>query len=88
MQHKAVIFDLDGTLLDTLDDLADSFNAALSTFKFPMHPTSAYRLFVGDGAYSAVERSLPVNAREAKSVSAVLTRSVISPVMFENSLEH
>ena len=45
---RAVLFDLDG-ILDTLDDLADSMNAALERTGFPSHPVSSYRYFVGDG---------------------------------------
>ena len=44
---QAVIFDLDGTLLDTLDDLADSMNMVLNEMDYPMHPTEAYKYFVG-----------------------------------------
>jgi phosphoglycolate phosphatase len=55
----AVVFDLDGTLLDTLEDLADSLNAALVESGYPPHPVSAYRYFVGDGARRLVERALP-----------------------------
>ena len=45
----AAIFDLDGTLLDTLEDLADSANEALEACGFAAHPVEAYRTFVGDG---------------------------------------
>ena len=49
MPYKAILFDLDGTLLDTLADLADSTNAALAEMGLPQHPLEAYKLFVGDG---------------------------------------
>ena len=55
----AAIFDLDGTLLDTLDDLADSANEALSAAGLPTHPVDAYRIFVGDGINKLVQRILP-----------------------------
>ncbi len=45
---KLVIFDLDGTLLDTLEDLAISTNHALAQNGFPQHDTEAYRFFVGN----------------------------------------
>ena len=41
--HHAAIFDLDGTLLDTLDDLANAANAALHSAGYPQHPVAAYR---------------------------------------------
>lgn len=59
MQYKAVLFDLDGTLLDTLEDLADSVNRVLAARGFPAHPVDAYRYFVGNGAAMLVRRALP-----------------------------
>ena len=59
MKYKAVIFDLDGTLLDTLQDLADSMNHVLESEGLPIHETEKYRYFVGNGAYNLVKRSLP-----------------------------
>jgi phosphoglycolate phosphatase len=55
--HKAVLFDLDGTLLDTLADLADSTNRALQRFGFAVHPVEAYKTLVGDGAEMLVRRA-------------------------------
>lgn len=62
MAYEAAIFDLDGTLLDTLDDLADSGNEMLASEGFPTHPVDAYRIFVGDGVRSLMERILPAEA--------------------------
>lgn len=59
MKHRAVIFDLDGTLLDTLEDLADSLNRVLQDRGLPTHPTEAFRYFVGNGAAKLVARALP-----------------------------
>jgi phosphoglycolate phosphatase len=70
----AAIFDLDGTLLDTLDDLADSANEALEACGFAGHPVDAYRTFVGDGMAVLIERILPVGARTPEEVQRVLTR--------------
>ena len=58
-QHKAVIFDLDGTLLDTLEDLADSTNTVLARHGLPTHALDRYRYFVGDGIINLILRSLP-----------------------------
>lgn len=55
----AVIFDLDGTLLDTLADLANAMNAALAQLGFPPHTPDDCRHFVGDGASRFAERALP-----------------------------
>jgi phosphoglycolate phosphatase len=60
---KAVIFDLDGTLLDTLIDLADSMNVVLADLGLPSHPQDAYRYFVGDGMETLSRRVLPEEYR-------------------------
>ncbi len=65
MVFKAVLFDLDGTLLDTLEDLADSMNAALVNLGQQTHPIDAYRFFIGDGMDKLVERVLPTTMRDA-----------------------
>ena len=59
MRFKAVIFDLDGTLLNTLEDLADSMNCVLERNRLPKHNLAAYRYFVGDGIEMLVRRALP-----------------------------
>ncbi len=59
MTYKAILFDLDGTLLDTLEDLADSMNAVLASRGYPIHSPAEYRYFVGDGVEMLVRRSLP-----------------------------
>ena len=55
---KAVIFDLDGTLLDTIGDIADSMNAVLARQGLPPHSVEKYKLYVGDGAANLVKRSV------------------------------
>ena len=69
MSYQAAIFDLDGTLLDTLDDLADSGNAMLAARGFPTHPTDAFRHFVGDGVRVLLERILPEDARDETTIA-------------------
>ena len=56
--HRAVLFDLDGTLLKTLDDLADATNAALAALGLPRRPVEAYKQFVGDGIKQMVRRAI------------------------------
>jgi phosphoglycolate phosphatase len=73
MPYEAVLFDLDGTLLDTLEDLADSANAALAARGLPTHPPDAYRFFVGDGMRNLVRRTLPAEvAADEAFVDTVL----------------
>ena len=69
---RLVVFDLDGTLLDTLDDLADSANEALAAAGYPVHPTDSYRTFVGDGIHTLIERILPQEQRTGANVEKVL----------------
>lgn len=72
MNCEAVIFDLDGTLLDTLDDIADSANRVLVARGFPSHPREAYRWFVGDGSAILMTRALPENHRSPETIRACL----------------
>ena len=67
-QIKAVLFDLDGTLTNTLDDLAASTNYALSQHGYPTHETIKFRYFVGDGALKMIERALPEDARQQENL--------------------
>lgn len=68
----AVIFDLDGTLLNTLKDLADCHNRMLVSQGFPAHPESAYKYFIGKGARKCVERTLPDTARTEQTINRCL----------------
>lgn len=61
MKKKLAIFDMDGTILDTLDDLTDSINYALSYCGFPEHTKDDVRRFVGNGILNLVKRSVPIN---------------------------
>ncbi len=69
IKFKAVLFDLDGTLLDTLGDLADSMNAVLDRLRFPQHRQDAYRYFVGDGVRKLAERVLPEADRNEENIT-------------------
>ncbi len=62
---QAVLFDLDGTLLDTLEDLARSGNAVLRGRGHPVHPIDAYRTFIGDGMHQLARRIFPEEHRPA-----------------------
>ncbi|MBI5014256.1 MAG: HAD family hydrolase [Deltaproteobacteria bacterium] len=68
----AVLFDLDGTLLDSLEDLADSMNEVLRSAGFPGHSTAAYRYFVGDGMEVLVRRAVPADRADEAMVGACL----------------
>lgn len=68
---ELIIFDLDGTLLDTIDDLASSTNYALRRQGYPEHELREYRFFVGNGISKLIERALPPEARNGETVSAL-----------------
>ncbi len=70
MRYKAVLFDLDGTLLDTLQDLAAAGNRVLGGQGMPEHPVDAYRYFVGDGINVLAERILPTALRSPETIAA------------------
>jgi len=60
---RAVLFDLDGTLLNTISDLADSMNTVLNNAGLPIHNTEAYKYFVGKGMKNLTYKALPVDYR-------------------------
>lgn len=64
MSYRTVIFDLDGTLLDTLQDLADSANYALSVNALPQRSLEEIRSFVGNGVAMLIHRALPEGTSE------------------------
>ncbi len=72
--YKAVLFDLDGTLLNTLDDLAESMNATLMSMGFGIHDVSAYKLMIGEGARNLACHALPEEVRKDERVVAECTR--------------
>ena len=73
---KAVVFDLDGTLLDTIPDIAGALNRALAACGWPTHSIEACKTFVGNGIFNAIRRALPEGTTEADvlQVNAVYQR--------------
>lgn len=68
---KLIIFDLDGTLLNTIADLAQSTNHALQALGYPTHPESAYNFMVGNGINKLFERALPKGEKSEENVLRV-----------------
>ena len=64
MPYSSVIFDLDGTLLDTLADIVASLNAVLIEHGFPVHDRETYKNFLGSGLHNLMTRSVPENTSE------------------------
>ena len=70
--YKTVLFDLDGTLLNTIDDLADSANRVCAAHGWPQYETAQYRYFVGNGIPKLVERFSPASCRSPEQLAATL----------------
>lgn len=73
MDYYGIIFDLDGTLLDTLDDIANSMNTVLTRHGFPIHDAEKYKYFVGDGMEKQVIRALPAKGINERMVKTCLS---------------
>ncbi len=76
MNFKGVIFDLDGTLIDSIEDIADAVNIVLQSHGFPLHDLPVYKHFVGNGIRKLVVRALPEDHRDD-----VLVQSCFEEVM-------
>ena len=70
MKYQLAIFDLDGTILNTLDDLADSLNHVLTQHGFSQYTADEVRMMVGNGILTLIKRALP-NGTEQTTVEAV-----------------
>ncbi|MBE6811565.1 MAG: HAD family hydrolase [Ruminococcaceae bacterium] len=81
---KAVIFDLDGTLTDTLDDLTDAVNYVLSRYHYAQRTRDEIRSFVGNGLYMLMRRALPADASD---VIAVECTAILTAYYKEHSLD-
>ncbi len=73
---KLVIFDLDGTLLNTIADLATATNQALAHFGYPTHEVPPYNYFVGNGINKLFERALPEKERNEENILKIRSRFV------------
>jgi phosphoglycolate phosphatase len=74
MLTQLVIFDLDGTLIDSIGDLADAMNAVLDELGHSVHPRDDYRFLVGDGIEILVRRALPPEVIEETNIADVVSQ--------------
>ncbi|MDD7065536.1 MAG: HAD family hydrolase [Sodaliphilus pleomorphus] len=72
MKKKLVIFDLDGTLLNTIEDLGNAANYALHKNGYATHSMASYPFFVGNGVRRLIERVLPEDRRDIETVERLL----------------
>ena len=77
-----ILFDLDGTLLDTLADLADSVNHVLASFGYPPRTVEEVRQFVGNGAARLIAQAVPEGADPAPVLAAFQSLSSPSEAFF------
>ena len=70
MNFKGVLFDLDGTLVNSLEDIANAMNSVLSHYNYPTHTLADYKSFTGKGILSLVQVALPKTARDEKTVTS------------------
>lgn len=70
MTYKAILFDLDGTLLNTLEDITRAVDDVLKKYHFPTHDLAGYRSFISDGIVMLITRSLPEGNRDESTVKA------------------
>jgi phosphoglycolate phosphatase len=75
MKFKSIIFDLDGTLLDTLEDISRAVNHALDDFNFPVHTKNAYLPKIGKGWRNLCFQALPQKSRNDETVQAIYETS-------------
>lgn len=68
MKFKGVIFDLDGTLVNSLEDIADAMNTVLQNLDYPTHSYDAYQYFIGSGLRNLVSKSLPVSNNDENQI--------------------
>lgn len=69
---KAVLFDLDGTINNTVNDIAASGNYALAKHGFPTHPADSFKLFAGSGTYIMLQRAMPNEHKNDGSVELII----------------
>ncbi|HKO77843.1 MAG TPA: HAD family hydrolase [Flavobacterium sp.] len=70
MKFKGVIFDLDGTLVNSLEDIADAMNTVLQNLNYPTHNYEAYQYFIGSGLRNLVSKALPEAHNDEKSIDS------------------
>ncbi|PTT05587.1 HAD family hydrolase [Flavobacterium sp. HMWF030] len=61
MKYKGIIFDLDGTLVNSLEDISDAMNIVLKDLNYPTHTYDTYQYFIGSGLRNLVSKALPVS---------------------------
>ncbi|HOV25597.1 MAG TPA: HAD family hydrolase [Pseudobacteroides sp.] len=74
MSFKAVIFDLDGTLLDTIKDIAQSMNYALQKNRLHVYTIEEYKYLVGEGVYNLAKKALPEHLQNEETINLIVAQ--------------
>jgi phosphoglycolate phosphatase len=83
--YELIIFDLDGTLIDSSRDLANAANHALRQLGYPEHPREVVLRYVGDGARQLIERALPADARHRTDEALTLYRDYYAAHLLDST---
>src|SRR6188768_2521696 len=70
MKFKGIIFDLDGTLVNSLEDIADAMNSVLQDLNYSTHSYEAYQYFIGSGLRNLVSKALPATHNDEKHINS------------------
>jgi phosphoglycolate phosphatase len=85
MRYKAAIFDLDGTLVDSLADLADAINYALKQLNQPQRPTEVLRAMIGDGIRTTISRALEPEEQGLVDIAVDKMREKYAQICLDNT---
>ncbi|MBN1210404.1 MAG: HAD family hydrolase [Myxococcaceae bacterium] len=85
MHLRAAIFDLDGTLVDSLADIATAMNHSLTQHGFPTHPISAYRDYVGEGVMVLVRKATPASREDLHASVLAAYRAYYADHLFDHT---
>ena len=76
MKYKGIIFDLDGTLVNSLEDIADAMNKVLHDLNYPTHSYDVFQYFIGSGLRNTVTKALPASNNTDEQIEICLERMV------------
>jgi phosphoglycolate phosphatase len=85
MHLRAAIFDLDGTLVDSLADIAAAMNHSLAQHGLPTHPVADYRLYVGEGVVTLVRKATPANREDLQASVLAAYRAYYADHLFDQT---
>lgn len=77
MIYKAIIFDLDGTLINSIEDIADAMNTVLINHNYPTHNYETYETFVGSGVRSLIVKALPEQHRSESQIDTCFDEMIV-----------